>query len=64
MDKVTREELKRMKDGETRTFTLLDAAACNSAKSLAYQTQVLIKCKFKIYTDYKNNRLTITKTVL
>lgn len=61
MNKVTREELRRMKDGETRTFVLPDAAACNSAKSLAYQTQLLIKCKFRISTDYKNNRLTITK---
>ena len=47
--------------GETKTFTLPNAQACDNGKSIAYQFQNLIGCKFSVSTDYVNNRLTITK---
>lgn len=53
-----------MADGETRTFDLPNAQACDNGKSVAYQLQNQLRCKFSVSTDYVNNRLTITKTAL
>ena len=64
MDKVTRDDLRSMKNDELRTFDLPDAKACDSAKSLAYQLQNHLKCKFKVSTDYKKNRITILRKEL
>lgn len=59
--KVTMSTLREMRIGETRRFTLPTAAACNSGKSTAYQAQHLIRCQFKMATDYSTNTLAITK---
>lgn len=48
--------------GETRTFDLPNAQACDNGKSVAYQLQNQLRCKFSVSTDYVNNRLTITKS--
>ena len=61
IEKVTREHLREMAVGETRTFTLPSAQACDNGKTTAYQVQNLEHCKFSVQTDYANNRLTITK---
>lgn len=63
-EKVTREDLRSMRTGETRTFDLPDARACDNAKSVAYQTQNLLGCKFSVSTDYASSKLTITKKAL
>lgn len=44
MEKITREELRKMAIGETKTFTLPNAQACDNGKSIAYQFQNLIGC--------------------
>lgn len=62
--RVTREDLRAMGPGETRTFALPDAKACDAGKATAYQMQNLLDCKFSISTDYAGNRLTITKNKL
>lgn len=59
--KVTREELRSMAMGETRTFDLPNAQQCDNGKSTAYQMQNILGCKFSVQTDYSTNRLTITK---
>lgn len=64
MEKITREVLRQMAVGETKTFTLPNAQACDNGKSIAYQFQNLIGCKFSVSTDYVNNKLTITKNPL
>lgn len=64
MEKVTRDALRAMAVGETRTFELPDAQACDNGKSTAYQMQNLLRCRFSVSTDYVNNRLTITKNAL
>ena len=64
MERVTRDALRAMADGETRTFDLPNAQACDNGKSVAYQLQNQLCCKFSVSTDYVNNRLTITKTAL
>jgi hypothetical protein len=62
-DKVTRAELKTMTVGEARTYQLPNAAACDSAKSTAYQMQNLMKCRFSQITDYATNQITITRSL-
>ena len=64
MDKVTRDALRAMAIGETRSFDLPNAQACDNGKSVAYQMQNLLRCRFSVSTDYVNNRLTITKSAL
>lgn len=64
MEKVTREDLRNMQIGETRTFDLPNAQACDNGKSVAYQMQNLLGCKFSVSTDYTSNKLTITKNAI
>ena len=59
-EKVTREELRSMEMGESRTFELPNAQACDNGKAVAYQMQNLLGCKFSVTTDYTANKLTIT----
>ena len=61
IEKVTREHLRAMNVGETRTFTLPNAQACDNGKTTAYQMQNIERCKYSVQTDYVNNRLTVTK---
>ena len=61
IEKVTREHLRAMAVGETRTFTLPNAQACDNGKTTAYQVQNLEHCRYSVQTDYVNNQLTITK---
>jgi len=64
MDRVTRDALRAMAIGETRSFDLPNAQACDNGKSVAYQMQNLLRCRFSVSTDYVNYRLTITKSAL
>lgn len=59
--KLTRAELRAIMTGETKTYRLEDAIACDNGKSLAYQFQNHLKCKFSIVTDYANCTLQITR---
>lgn len=61
MERVTRDALRAMGMGETRTFDLPNAKACDNGKSVAYQLQNQLQCRFTVSTDYVNNRLSITK---
>lgn len=60
-EKVTREDLEQIGIGESETFELPKAEACETAKSLAYKYGYILNCRFSAVTDYKNNRLTLTK---
>ncbi|MBR6370877.1 MAG: hypothetical protein IKS24_07350 [Bacteroidaceae bacterium] len=64
MEKITRDALRAMAYGETKSFDLPNAQACDNGKSVAYQLQNQLRCKFSVSTDYVNNRLTITKNPL
>lgn len=64
MERITREELRSMAMGETRTFTLPNAQQCDNGKSTAYQLQNLLGCKFSVKTDYSKHQLTITKNAI
>lgn len=63
-DKVTREDLRSMAMGETKVFTLPSAQACDTGKTVAYQLQNILGCKFTLSTDYATNSLTITKSAV
>lgn len=62
--KLTRDDLRSIDVGRTKTFYLPDAKACDNGKSLAYQFQNLLGCKFSVQTDYTTNTLTITRNAL
>ncbi len=62
--KLTRSDLRSIPMGRTKTFSLSDAKACDNGKSLAYQFQNILGCKFSVQTDYVNNQLTITRNAL
>lgn len=64
MERITREDLRGMAMGETRTFILSNAQQCDNGKSTAYQMQNLLGCKFSVQTDYAKNELTITKSAI
>lgn len=62
--KLTRDDLRSIEMGRTKTFSLPDAKACDNGKALAYQFQNLIGCKFSVQTDYTACTLTITRNAL
>lgn len=61
---LTCDDLRALTVGETKTFYLPDARACYTGKSLAYQLQNQIGCKFSIKADFAEKSLTITKNVI
>ena len=60
-EKITRDDLRGMADGETRQFQLSTANACYSGRATAYQLQNILECKFRIISDYDKKTLTITR---
>ena len=63
-NKLTRDDLRSIEMGKTKTFALPDAKACDTGKALAYQFQNLLGCKFSVQTDYAASTLTITRNAL
>ncbi len=59
--RLTRDGLRSIGAGESKTFRLPDARACDNGKVLAYQMQNLLGCRFSVRTDYAANTLTITR---
>ena len=64
MERITRKDLMEMQLGETKAFDLPSARACDNGKTIAYQLQNILRCKFSVSTDYAINRLTVTKSAL
>ena len=60
-NKVTREDLRSFRDGETRTYELPDYDAVLSAKTNAYTTARLEKCRFICKCDSLLPVITITR---
>lgn len=59
--RVTRADLRKLGDGETKSFEMTSARACDTGKVVAYQYQNQLGCKFRVRTDYATNTLTITR---
>lgn len=64
VEKVTRNLLRDIKEGETVKAVLPDAKAIDSGKSTAYQLQNLLGCKFSVNADYTERTLAITRMSL
>lgn len=62
--RLTRDALRAIDVGETHTFRLPNATACDNGKVVAYQMQNILQCKFSVKTDYANNTLTVTRSTL
>lgn len=60
-DKVTREDLRAIRQGESRTFELPNYAAVLSAKASAYAFGRMDGCRFMCSTDPEKPVLTITR---
>ncbi len=60
-DKVTREDLRAIHDGETRTFELPTYSAVLSARSLAYSTGRTDGCRFTYSVEPDRNVIAITR---
>ena len=61
VERVTRDLLRDIKEGETVKAVLPDAKAIDSGKSTAYQLQNLLGCKFSVNADYTERTLAITR---
>ena len=60
-DKVTREDLRAIHEGETRIFELPSYGAVLSARSLAYSTGRTDGCRFTYNVEPENNVIAITR---
>lgn len=63
-EKLTRDDLRSIPNGGSITIALPSAQACYSAKTLAYQAQHIMNCKFSVRADFTENTLTITRSAL
>ena len=61
IDHLTRDDLRAMRHGETKTFELPTAAAVYSARANAHILAPLEECKFVTVADLEKNTLTITR---
>lgn len=61
IDKVTREDLRAIREGETRTYELPTYAAVLSAKASAYACGRVEGCRFECRTDSDKPILSITR---
>ena len=61
LDKITRDDLRAIHDGETRTYELPDYAAVLSAKANAYATGRVDGCRYVCSCDSLSPVITITR---
>lgn len=61
---VTRDVLRGMSLGESRTFELPDALAIDAAGTTAYQLQHIEGCRYTCSKNYAERQITITKSAL
>ena len=60
-DKVTREDLRALHDGDTRSYELPNYAACLTARAQAHGLAPLEGCRFETKIDQTTNTITITR---
>jgi hypothetical protein len=61
LDKITREDLRAIRMGESRVFELPDYASVMSARTSAYVLGRIEGCRFILKTEPEKNVLTITR---
>ena len=60
-EKVTRQELRDMRIGQTRIFTLLDAKKVTSARVTCTQMKQEEGLEFTVKPDYQSKSVSITR---
>ena len=60
-EKITRDDLRSMQSGETRTWQLPNAYAVDSARTTASQLTALEGVKYTVSSNYAERQITITK---
>ena len=60
-EKVTRDELREMRVGQTRIFTLMEAKKVTSASVTAQQLKNEVGLEFTVKKDYKAKSVSITR---
>lgn len=61
MEEFTRDALRMMRNGDTRTFLCRDAEGVNSAASSTYQFQYVADCEFTCKKDFESCTVTVTR---
>jgi hypothetical protein len=61
VERITREDLRAIRMGESRVFELPDYAAVMSARTSAYVLGRIDGCRFVISTEPDRNAITITR---
>ena len=61
IDHLTRDDLRAMRHGETKTFELPTAAAVYSARANAHILAPIEGCRFVTEANMEKNTLTITR---
>lgn len=61
IEKLTMTRLKELPNEQEVQMHLPTVASLNSAKSMAYQMQHVLGCKFTMRTDYAHCTLSITR---
>ncbi len=60
-EKITRDDIRAIGEGETKTFELGTMGACESGRVTAYTMQRHLGCKFHVRTNYANKTVTVTR---
>ena len=63
-ERLTRDDLRNMKMGESKTLHLPNALAIDSAAVTAAHMGKLDGCKYSCSRDYVENSVTVTKSML
>lgn len=58
---LSRKALRDMEEGRTYVYRLPSAAACDSAKTMAYHMQHLLGCRFTARTNYGERTVTLVR---
>ena len=61
LERITRDDLRAIHEGESRTYDLPNYEAIQSARSTAYILGRIEGCRFAFATEPDSNRVTITR---
>ena len=59
--RLTRDAIRDLRPGETRTYRLPSVPLCESARSTAYAMQHHLKCRITARADYGQLTVTVTR---
>lgn len=63
-EKITRESLRQIELGGSKTFFAINPAEVESVRATAYQMGKLLECKFTVAAEYATRSVTVTRLPL